>query len=54
MGSLFRVVREICDKEEKGIPSFFVTNLIHQLTGRMLLFMLQLKPKVCKFETGRF
>ena len=40
MGPLFRLVGEICDKEEKGNPLFlfFATNLIHKRTGRLLTF----------------
>ena len=49
MEPLFKLAGEICDKEKKGNPLFlfFVTNLIHELTGRMLIFfMLELKPRV--------
>ena len=48
MEPLFKLVGEICGKEQKGdFPfSFFVTDLTHQLTGRMLIFlMLKIQPK---------
>ena len=57
MGHLFKLVGEICEKEKKGDPFFlfFATNLIHELTRRMLIFfMLELKSKAWKSEIGRF
>ena len=57
MGHLFKLVGEICEKEKKGDPLFlfFATNLIHELTRRMLIFfMLELKSKAWKSEIGRF
>ena len=42
MGPLFKLVGEICDKEKKVDPLFlfFVTNLVQELTGRMLIFLM--------------
>ena len=42
MGASFKLVGEICDKEKKGNPLFlfFATNLIHELTGMVMIFFI--------------
>lgn len=40
MFPLFKLVGEICDKEKKDpLFLYFVTNLIHELTAAMLIFL---------------